>query len=207
MTVTTVVADEVYTVRLYKSYTGFVWANTYEVRATQSFPSGFFAIRDMVDKLVALEKGIHLQGVTIDRAVVSTYQPDSRPYNPESFLTIPINEGANQPIVGEVIPLELCLYVRKNVPSGRFGKNYYRAAITEAGMQADAFRPLLTSSQRNNFQTFVNNWVAGGALGAGWELVMAKGAPTPTDIRVVTGLTVERRIVIKQLGNRYFDRP
>lgn len=207
MTVTTVVADEVYTVRLYKSYTGYSWANTYEVRATQAFPSGFFAIRDMVDKLVSLEKGIHLQWVTIDRAVVSTYQPDSRPYNPESFLTIPINESATQPAVGEVLPLELCLYVRKNVTSGRFGKNYYRAAITEAGLQSDSFRPLLTSSQRNNLQTHVNNWVGAGALGTGWELVMAKGTPTPTDVRVVTGLTVERRVVVKQIGNRYFDRP
>jgi hypothetical protein len=161
----------------------------------------------MVDRLVLLERGIHLQWVTIDRAVVSTYQPDSRPYNPDSFLTIPINQPASQQAVGEVLPLELCIYVRKNVASGRFGKNYYRAAITESGLQSDSFRPLLTDSQRNNFQNFVNNWVANGALGTGWELVMAKGEPTPTNVRTVTGLTVEKRVVVKQVGNRYFDRP
>ena len=207
MSVTDIQPDEVFTVRMYKRYSGFTWANTYEVQAQQTFPSSFFALRNMVEALANLEAVIHLQGVILDRGVVSTYAPDSEPYNPDSFVTFSLGLTAGRPVVGEVLPLEMCLYVRRNVFNGRYGKAYYRGALTEQDVIAPSFRPELTDSANSNFQNAINNWLTSGGLGTGWRFVMARGAPAPTNVRELYALDVQRKIVIKQIGNRYFDVP
>ena len=73
MTLRNIQQGEVVTVRIYKQYVGFSWANNYEVAATTNINDPAQSLAAMVDRLVVLERLLHLQGVIIDRATVSSY--------------------------------------------------------------------------------------------------------------------------------------
>jgi hypothetical protein len=205
MTLRNIQQGEVVTVRIYKQYVGFSWANNYEVAATTNINDPAQSLAAMVDRLVALERLLHLQGVIIDRATVSSYAPDSQPYDPDTLTTFPYSLSGQRSAPGEVLPLELCLFVRRNVNFGRDGRLLYRGCLTENDMSAAAFRPLLTTQTVNNLQNAINNWFQQG-ISPGWVLVMASGTPQPTSIRRVVGLQVSEKIAVKKVNNRYFRR-
>jgi hypothetical protein len=205
MTLRNIAQGEVVTVRIYKQYVGFSWANNYEVQATTNVNDPAQSLADMVDRLVVLERLLHLQAVIIDRATVSSYAPDSQPYDPDTLTTFPYSLSGQRTSAGEVLPLELCLFVRRNVNFGRDGRLLYRGCLTENDMSATAFRPLLTSSTVNSIQSAINNWYQQG-IGSEWRLVMASGNPQPTSIRTIVGLQVSEKITVKKVNNRYFRR-
>jgi hypothetical protein len=207
MTVSNIVNGEVFTVRVYKRSAGLVWANNYEVRATQDVPLAQTAIIDLVNRLVQLEVPLHRPEVTIDRAVISTYVRDSRPYNPDAFTSIPVNVSGTNSGGGDSMPVEYCLFVRRSVATGRSGKLLYRGTLSEAAVTVDGLRAVLLSTFQDSFQNVINTW-----WGTTWqvganpfEMVMASGDES-IQVRVVQGLRVSGRIVIKQWGNAYFDR-
>jgi hypothetical protein len=205
MTLRNIAQGEVVTVRIYKQYVGFSWANNYEVQATTNVNDPAQSLADMVDRLVVLERLLHLQGVIIDRATVSSYAPDSQPYDPDTLTTFPYSLSGQRSAPGEVLPLELCLFVRRNVNFGRDGRLLYRGCLTENDMAATAFRPLLTSTSVNSIQNAIDNWYQQG-IGSEWRLVMASGNPQPTSIRAIVGFQVSEKITIKKVNNRYFRR-
>jgi uncharacterized protein (DUF3820 family) len=207
MTVSNITNGEIFTVRLYKRSAGLVWGNNYEVRATQDVPLAQTAIIDLVNRLVQLEAPIHRPEVVIDRAVVSTYARDSRPYNPDAFTSIPVNTPGTNSGGGDSLPVEYCLFVRRSVPTGRVGKLLYRGTLSEAAVTVEGLRAVLAPTFRDAFQSSINTW-----WGTKWqvganpfELVMASGDEN-IQVRVVQALAVSNRIVIKQWGNAYFDR-
>jgi hypothetical protein len=208
MTVSNITNGEIFTVRIYKRAAGLVWANNYEVRATQDVALAQTAVIDLVNRFVQLEGALHRPGVVIDRAVVSTYVRDSRPYNPDTFTTIPVNVQGTNTIGGtDVMPIEYCLFVRRMVQTGRTGKLLYRGTLAEGAVTTDGLRAILGNAERNQLQSTVNNW-----WGTVWqvsanpfELVMASG-DEQLRVRTVQALAVSNRIVIKQWGNAYFDR-
>jgi hypothetical protein len=205
MTLINIAQGEVVSARVYKQYVGFSWANNYEVQATTNITDPSAALQELSDRLVALERSIHLAGVIIDRVTISSYAPDSLPYNPDALATFPYSLPGQRNAPGEVLPLELCLFVRRNVNFGRDGRLLYRGCLTENDMAATAFRPLLTSSAVNAFQNTINPWLVDGP-GSVWRLVMASGNPNPTSIRTVVGLQVSEKISVKKVNNRYFRR-
>jgi hypothetical protein len=107
----------------------------------------------MVDRLVVLERLLHLRDVIIDRAAVSSYVPDSQPYDPDTLTTFPYSLPGQRSASGEVLPLELCLFIRRNVNFGRDGRLLYRGCLTEGDMSASAFRPLLTKRHKQLVST------------------------------------------------------
>jgi hypothetical protein len=204
MTLANIAQGEVVTVRIYKQYVGFSWANNYEVQATTNINDPAQSLAVMVDRLVDLEKLLHLQGVIIDRATVSSYAPDSQPYNPDTLTTFPYSVSGQRQGSSEVLPLELCLFVRRNVNFGRDGRLLYRGCLTENDMVAASFRPLLASSTVNSLQNAINTWFQQG-IGSEWVMVMASGTPQPTGIRRVVGSRF-RKDVCQKVNNRYFRR-
>jgi len=207
MTVSNITNGEIFTVRLYKRSAGLVWANNYEVRASQDVAFAQTAIIDLVNRLVNLERRLHRPEVTIDRAVVSTYVRDSRPYNPDSFTSLPVNLTGNHSGGGESLPIEYCLFVRRSVATGRTGKLLYRGALGEEWVTTRGLRAVLEAPYLNAMQSSLNDW-----WGTVWqvsanpfELVMASGEEN-LQVRVVQALAMSSNIVIKQWGNAYFDR-
>jgi hypothetical protein len=206
MTVTNITNGELFIVRVYKAFGALQWANNYEFRATQDVTFPQTAIIDLVDRLVDLERPLYPSYIRLDRAVVSTYQPDSRPYNPDTFTTIPINSQGTASFSSDAMPIEYCIFVRRVVASGRSGKLLYRGALQEADVGTLGLRAVLTSSRVNQLQTQFSQWYASFLQSqVPFELVMI-GGDENINVRVVQGLTVVERVVLKQFGNAYFDR-
>jgi hypothetical protein len=205
MTLAMIVQGDVLTVRSYKQYIGYAWANNYEVEATQNISNPATALEFLANRIAFLERDLHLSGIVIDRITISTYVPDSQPYNPSTLATFPLSMLCTRPASFEVLPLELCLFVRRNTSFGRDGRLLYRGCLTENDMAAAGFRPLITSSAVSSFQSIINSWQSIG-LGNEFRLVMASGFPNVTTVRPVNNLQVSEKIVVKKYNNRYFRR-
>jgi hypothetical protein len=205
MSLSTILQGEVFTLRSYKQYAGYSWANNYEIEAVQDIPNPITELEFIASRIVDLEKTLHLSGVVIDRVTISTYVPDSLPYNPNNVATFPFSVRATRQIVSEFLPLELCLFIRRNVSFGRDGRILYRGVLMEIDMNSTEFRPLLTANAVSGFQNVINSWRSVG-LGNAFRLVMASGFPAPNNVRPVTSLQVSEKIVVKKYNNRYFRR-
>jgi len=176
MTLTNISAGNVVTARVYKFFGGYLWANNYELQAVNDIPDPPFSLQTVADRLVALERALHLTEVTVDRVVISTYAPDGQPYNPDTLATFPYNQRGQRTITGDVLPLEACLYVRRNTDFGRDGRLLYRGALTETDVGTNAFRGILTPSSISSIRSVIATWYQTG-LGANWRFVMASGIP------------------------------
>ena len=205
MALRNIAQGEVVTVRIYKQFGGYLWANNYEVAATTNVPDPVVALQELADRLVALERSIHLRGVFIDRVTISSYAPDSQPYDPDTLATFPYTLEGLRNYNGEAVPLELCLFVRRNTNFGRDGRLLYRGCLSEGDITAPSFRSLLTSAARSSFQSILDTWQQQGP-GSVWVLVMASGTPNPTSIRRVISLQASEKVVVKKFNNRYFRR-
>jgi len=205
MTLRNIAQGEVVTVRIYKQFGGYLWANNYEVAATTNVPDPVVALQELADRLVTLERNIHLRGVFIDRVTISSYAPDSQPYDPDTLATFPYTLEGVRNYNGDAVPLELCLFVRRNTNFGRDGRLLYRGCLSEGDITAPSFRSLLTSAARSSFQSILDTWQQQGP-GSVWVLVMASGTPNPTSIRRVISLQASEKVVVKKFNNRYFRR-
>ena len=202
MPINSIAQDEVFTVRIYKRLEGQEWANSYEVQAAVASSDPTIMIGNLQNWLIGLERSIHLTDVFFDRITVSTYQPDSRPYDPTRFVSLPIFQQGQRARSGDALTLAICLFVRREVRFGRSGKLLYRGVLQEADVAG--YRSALMTQSINSLQNAINT--AWSARPASWRLVMASGTPTPTDVREVVNLGVSAFTTVKKLDNRYFDR-
>jgi len=207
MPIDNVQSGEIFTVRVYKQYVGFSWANTYEVQASSEPINSITAIESVASSIVSLEQQLHISGVIVDRVVISTYVQDGQPYNPSSFTTIPVSLPGQRFPYTDVLPLEMALFVRRNSPTGRDGRLLYRGCLLEGDMSASAFRPLITQNAVNEFQSILATWFNTTFPSQQWNMVMASGSPGSLSVRQITGFQVSERMVVKKLNNRYYDRP
>jgi len=206
MSVTDVRNGELYTVRVYKRYGDNVWANNYEFRARQDVPFAQTAWIDLVTALRNLEQPIYPSFIRLDRAVISTYQPDSQPYNPDSFTTIPINEAGGAVFATDAMPLQYCLFVRRVTISGRPGKLLYRGIFEESTVSTVDLRPIVVPSRLTQLQNHFSAWFGSFLVGPSpFEMVLISGTEA-LNVRVVQGLVASQSVVLKKLGNAYFDR-
>ena len=117
-------------IRVYKRAVGnpeFVWVNTYEAWCLAP-PTSFGAYATMLDAFVAAEATFHLPSVEFIRATVSTWAPDSRPYDPQAFLVNEYGDTFGQNVVSsDPMPRNVVLSVRRHAVSGRSGRLFYRS--------------------------------------------------------------------------------
>jgi hypothetical protein len=205
MTLAVITQGEVLTVRVYKQYAGFSWANNYEVEATQDIANPSTALEFLATRVLELERGLHLSGIVFDRVAISTYVPDSQPYNPNTVAIFPFSLNGTRVGQGNALPLEACLFVRRNVVFGRDGRLLYRGCLTDTQVSTSNLRSVLLPSAVTSYQNIINNWRSVG-LGNEFRLVMASGLPIPTDVRQVVNLQVSEKVVYKKYNNRYFRR-
>ena len=205
MTLATITQGEVLTVRSYKQLGGYLWANNYEVEATQDIANPSTALEFLAARIVELERGLHISTVVIDRVTISTYVPDSQPYNPNTLAVFPFSVNGIRTGPGSALALEVCLFVRRNVVFGRDGRILYRGCLTDAQVSTSSLRAVLLPVAITTYQNIINSWRSVG-LGNDFRLVMASGLPVPTDIRVVQNLQVSEKVVFKKFNNRYFRR-
>lgn len=205
MSVETPLENEVFTVRTYKSLYGYDWANTYELQVTDA-SVGRQGLEQAALAIVNAERVFHFTTVNFTRAVVSSYVPDSRPYNPSAFMTINLSlYGQRSRGNSEVLTLHECVFVRFNAATGRAGKRFYRGCLTEGDVDAVQVAYFINETVRNNIQVAMGQVVPNPA--AGVRMVLARGAPQPNNIRSVEFVTVAELSVNRKVDHRYFDFP
>ena len=205
MTLAVINQGEVLTVRVYKQSLGYLWANNYEVEATQDIANPSTALEFLATRIVELERGLHLSGAIIDRVAISTYVPDSQPYNPNTLAVFPFSVPGTRTGPGSALALEMCLFVRRNVIFGRDGRLLYRGCLTDQQVSSSSLRAVLLPTAVTFYQNVINSWRSIG-LGNEFRFVMASGLPIPTDVRQVVNLQVSEKVVFKKFNNRYFRR-
>jgi len=207
MPLQSVTAGEVFTVRVYKVFNQYRYANTYEIVAqSPEADTGELFWTNLAQRFAELESQLIFPFIQLDRIVISSYVPDGQPYNPTSFISIPFNLFGTRPIQGDIAPANLCLVVRKNVTFGRDGRNFYRGHLLEVNIQGGFPEATLTPAHKDYLQNYFSNWHTSFINNTTFRLCLASGTPQPADVRIVTNLVVEGRIASKKINNRYFKR-
>lgn len=138
-----------YTVRVFKSLVDqptVSWSNTYELSSGEG-PWAYEDMSGIADSLVSFEETFHLDGVRFDRVVFSTYEPDSKPYNPDNLAVFPRDD------VGDVVAfamereaLDTVLWVRRQTQFGRAGRAYYRGVLIDTDVETTNGQLSLTAA-------------------------------------------------------------
>lgn len=121
---------------------GKPWVNSYEVVTNGTIaspapldeaPGEVLLLRNLAGKIAAFETAFHLNTTYINRVTVSTWVPDSTPYNGNELVTVPISaNGLREQLLGqEALGLDDTLYVRKTPQTGELGKIMYRGVLLE----------------------------------------------------------------------------
>jgi len=118
------------------------WDNSYELRVNAELVTADLVSLSMA--IVRFEKAIHKDVVQFNRMVISTWEPDSVPYDPASFLVVSLTGTGEVGPVGDNLALNQCLTVVRQPVSGRFGHLFYRGVLNEADTEAPAGRLVLT---------------------------------------------------------------
>lgn len=228
-------------ISIFKAYgarTNRQWVNTYEAveRANPTVgdvnPADFTAL---ADALVTAERALHSDKVFFHRYTISTWSPDSTPYDPGALFTQPLAVVGNRAMTPETetVDLRAVLLMQRNIGTGRPGRLMYRGCISEGDMEFSAGYARLvaasivsdTGSSTGTFRTALTNYVASGTAPVVLALIggtLVKTLVTrpesglntqrvrrryvaPYHVRMVTGWTVTG-VSFKQQGNPYFDR-
>lgn len=119
------------------------WANTYEFQADDPVSVGDLTV--LASAVALFEQTITHNVVQFNRAVVSSWVPDSVPYDPATFLVVPLTATGSIGPVTDALPLNQCLRVVRSPATGRAGHLFYRQALEEGDVTAPAGFSVLTN--------------------------------------------------------------
>jgi len=183
------------------------WANSYEFRSLDVGDSS--TLSSLVESLSEFEAAFHKNTVLFDRAVVSTWEADSVPYDPSAFLVIPLSMAGGIGPVGDNLALNLALSVARVAFSGRVGHLFYRGVLNEADTAAPAGRTILTD--RASMQGVIDGALTSSGLGeyigatASQPVVLCMIDKTGSVVRNVQDLSVQGVATIKT-DHAWFNR-
>jgi len=187
------------------------WVNNYEVSSTATDVTGLVSA---VNTIVEAERLIHFIDVNFLEATVSTWLPDSHPYDPAAFMTLDLTGyGARAPGGAIVLDSNVCWLVNARTATGRTGKKFFRGCLYEGDVQlaADGTWAFTPGSSMES----------GGASIAAFDAAIApmlSGGSSPNTLSLISpgvagGVRVrgilEYRvggIVVNRRNHRYFDR-
>jgi hypothetical protein len=193
---------EVFSIRIFKVYEGYRWANTYEIQSADS--STYQTLRQAAQVIALREKVPLMAPARIYKATISTYVPDSRPYDPNSFTTINLDLSGDTGFTVNTLPLNVCVFARKNTQTGRPGKAFYRGFLAETDVSWGGDRFTISPQRVTQIEQTLNAMLAD-LLALGFKMVLARGRLFPDNVRDVLGMVVTNRASSKKLDNRYFD--
>lgn len=210
MPVTPFVTDDKFVIRIRKYLTTNPdnrWVNSYEFRAVASGDEGDLLVLGLA--LVSYEQWIHYETVAFDSLLISTWAEDSKPYDPEAFISSPLTGiGLRVPDTEDLLGLSNCIDVRRFAATGRYGHIFYRGSLVESEVEAPAGKTLLTN--RAAIQTIITDALDDtgmdtflGPSAALLQMVMINA--TGTQVRPVISLNVGQVAQVKQ-DHRWFNR-
>jgi hypothetical protein len=196
MTVLSFAVDDRFVLRTIKSLTtnpDNKWANSYEAVATETGDNA-----DLISlglSIVAFERAIHQDVVQFLELLVSTWEADSVPYDPTSFLTLPLTGNGSVGVVSDLMALNTTLSVARVVTNGRSGHLFYRGVLQEGDVEAPAGKSVLVD--RDGFQDTLTSAVDAASLdewmgpSASNNLRLAMISASGLQVRAVQSLRVQ----------------
>jgi hypothetical protein len=145
VTVLSIAVDDLFTVRVVKYLStnpANKWANSYEFQSNAIGSESELLL--LASSLVNFEIALHLGVVTFDRVLISTWEPDSVPYNPANFISSTLTGVGTRGGSGDALPLDKTFSVTRQAASGRFGHLFYRGVLVEGDTEAPAGKSVLT---------------------------------------------------------------
>lgn len=213
MTVIDFTAGDMFIVRIQSSLVSdpaVKWFNTYEIRAKVA--GGDLELRAVVDTLGLGHEHISLNHIHVDKGLVSTWVPDSNPYNPLAFLVHDINGTGDRAPVGDVLPLRIPLSIRREVQAGRRGTLFLRGLLVEADVLGTGQEFAMAPGAIAGWLALVNTFSTdlgggGGAITPEFDSVMISGEAGDPEIvyRFVTDYTLGKPTSVS-VNHKYFDR-
>jgi len=184
------------------------WVNSYEFTALDDGTNA--TLVTLANIVVNFEAKFHSDKVTFDHVTVSTWVDDHVPYDPESFLSIPLTQtGIISDITNELVPLGMALRVKRVPISGRFGNLFYRGVLRENGVSSPSGIPILSdpSSVQDEIDTASTDSGLADFLGpaATGGLALSMVSATGDVIRRVDALVAAGVSLIKQ-DHQWFHR-
>lgn len=183
------------------------WANSYEFRATESGSESL--LETLGDALVSFEQALSHDVVSFDHLLISTWEADSKPYDPLVFASIPLTVNGTIGPVGDMLGLNNCLSLARVATSGRFGHIFIRGFLEEVQVHAPAGKTVLVD--RPGIQSDVDdalsesgldNYVGSTASGA-FKMVMIN--KDGTQMRDVNSIRVQGVSAVP-LDHAWFNR-
>lgn len=193
MTVLDYGIDDLFILRIIKYHTANPdrqWANSYELHAHS--PGDDSTLLSVASAFVLFEQEMHNPLIGFDRFLLSTWQADSKPYNPDTFMSVPLGTFGTAPDVTNLIGLGQAFSVSRVPASGRFGHLFYRGVLTEDMVSAPAGKSILSSVPA--MQTIIDDAIVASELSTYFEPDNAPGislvmiSPTGEDWRGVGSL-------------------
>src|SRR5215471_1179799 len=102
MSVLTYAEGDLFVVRITKSLTtnpDNKWANSYEFKALAIGSEGPLLV--LAEAIVEFEAAISFENVIFDRALISTWAPDSVPYDPTTFISTTLTATGGVTLAGD----------------------------------------------------------------------------------------------------------
>jgi len=196
MTVLSIAADDLFVMRVTKylsSNPSNTWQNSYEFQATAVGTEA--DLLELANQLVIFEAGMHKDVVVFDRALISTWEADSVPYNPETFISSTLTAVGAVGDSTTIMPLDKTLSIARVAGYGRVGHIFLRGALDEDDVSAPAGTSKL--DDRAALQTRLDTALTTSGLTdyvgttpvAGFRMVMVNAAGT--QIRPIVQLRVQ----------------
>lgn len=186
------------------------WSNAYEVTATNE--GTILQLQALADALGAFESALYADVVQIPRVVVSTWEPDSHPYNPETLFVRELYNVMGTREVADLLPLRVTLQVQRACLYGRSGRLYLRGVLGESMVNQFGGNWALTSPvvvQQLVSDALTESGLAGYLSGGQGELAIACIAWKPNMssvvIRQVTNF-VAHNVADVQMNHRWYNR-
>jgi hypothetical protein len=191
------------------------FVNTYEVDMGEMDYPTLAQWEALGLRIVGFERALHYDLVAFERLVISTWRPDSTPYEGDEFITMDLGgEGSIASASLSILPLNYALHVRRAVQTGRSGKLHYRGCLDTGAVETVAGEYVLTSTALSNIQTRLEDALSSSGLdtnllgGSAVErlcLITPDAAGQPRSVRHMVGLGVAGVVSAKRT-RRWYNR-
>lgn len=183
------------------------WFNTWEARATRN--GTIDDLNALSTTIVGFMYQLYYTYATIDQITVSTWEPDSHPYNPLGFATTVFNQVGSKSMLGEVaVSLRQTLFLKRTVSSGLLGKLFLRGCLVKDDITSvDGEWSLvdLAALQAEVHSVALSTGLSNYMLGLAGEAFGLALIGDDEETRWITSLDVGGTSDVK-LNHKYFDR-
>jgi hypothetical protein len=184
------------------------WANSYEFQASADGTDS--DLTTLITAVVSFEVAFHRSAVIFDRALASTWGEDSKPYDPSTFLVVPLETAGDSEVSADLLPLDKTLSIARVPQSGRVGHLFYRGCLAEDQVSAPAGKSII--NDKPALQTAIDAALVSSEL----ENYIGTGAPGPLHmvmidrngdvVRTVLDLSV-KGVGTVPADHAWFNRP